>query len=61
MNRKEVFLLSIGIFLTAFVWLLADLFHANTREKTKINTTIPVIKTYKINAELLKVLEKRKP
>ncbi len=60
MSRKEIFLLSIGIFLTAFAWLLSDLFHANTKEKTKIDTTIPVIKTYTINSELLKILQERK-
>lgn len=60
MNRREIFLLSIGIFLTAFAWLLSDLFHANTKEKTKIDTAIPIIKTYTINPELLKILEERK-
>lgn len=61
MNRKEIFLLSICIFLTAFAWLLADLFHANTKEKTKIDTSVPIIKTYSIDGKLLNTLQERKP
>ena len=49
MNRKEVLLLSIGVFLTVVCWLIADIYHASTEDKikTKITTII-------VNKEIVK-------
>lgn len=57
MNRKELLLLSAGVFLTVIAWLVADLIHASTQEKVKINMEIPTLKRYQINKDLLKTLK----
>lgn len=56
MNKKELMLLSIGIFLTVAAWLIADIYHAATEEKLKSKDTAPIIKTYEISKELLQKL-----
>ena len=41
MNKKELLLLSIGIFLTVLSWLVADVYHAASEEKIKAKIEIP--------------------
>lgn len=57
MNRKELLLLSIGVFLTVVAWLIADIHHAATTEKIKVKTEIPTLKRYQINQEVLDILK----
>lgn len=59
MNRKELFLLTIGIFLTAIAWLVADIFHASTVEKIKAKVSLPVVNQYDIDPEIFKILQSR--
>lgn len=60
MNKKELLLISIGIFFTVIAWLIADIYHAATTEKikSKVEASTP-LKKYKINADILKNLELR--
>jgi hypothetical protein len=60
MNKKELMLLSIGIFLTVIAWLIADIIHASTEEKLKSKIELPKIIQYDISEDLLEVLEKKK-
>lgn len=57
MKKKELLLLSIGIFLTVVAWLVADLYHAATTEKVKAKTSIPTLKKYKIDKNVLETLK----
>lgn len=57
MNRKEILILSIGIFLTAFAWLVADVYHAATEEKIKTKVEIPVVNNYRIDKTVLDKLQ----
>jgi len=57
MNRKEVLLLSIGVFLTVISWLIADVHHAATEDKIKSRIEIPQIFHYEISKELLGTLK----
>jgi hypothetical protein len=59
MNKKEVLLLSIGVFLTVICWLIADIYHASTEDKIKSNLTIPQINKYNISKELLDTLKSK--
>lgn len=59
MNRKELFLLTIGIFLTAIAWLVADIYHASTAEKVKVKVNLPVVHQYDIDPEIFKILQNR--
>ncbi len=59
MNRKELLLLSIGIFLTVIAWLVADIYHATTREKIKTKVELPSLSNYEIDPKILDILEKK--
>lgn len=59
MNRKEVLLLSIGVFLTVVSWLIADIYHASTEEKVKSKIELPQVYQYKINKKLMEVLKNK--
>lgn len=59
MKRKEIFLLSIGVFLTVICWLIADIYHVSTEDKIKSRITLPQINQYKISKELLETLKNK--
>ncbi|OGU53372.1 MAG: hypothetical protein A2006_04040 [Ignavibacteria bacterium GWC2_35_8] len=59
MNRKEVLLLSIGVFLTVVCWLIADIYHASTEDKIKTKISLPQVYRYNISKELLDNLKNR--
>ncbi|MFA5769898.1 MAG: hypothetical protein WC894_00190 [Patescibacteria group bacterium] len=59
MNRKEVLLLSIGVFLTVIYWLIADIYHASTEDKVKSRISVPQVYQYKISKELLETLKNK--
>jgi len=59
MNRKEVLLLSIGVFLTVICWLIADIYHASTEDKIKSRIAIPQVYQYKISTDLLDTLKSK--
>jgi hypothetical protein len=59
MNKKEVLLLSIGVFLTVISWLIADIYHAATEEKIKLKISFPQEYNYKISKDLLNTLENK--
>ena len=59
MNKKELLLFSIGLFLTVIAWLIADIHHAATTEKIKERTEIPTLKRYEINKNMLDVLKSK--
>ncbi len=59
MNKKELFLISIGLFFTVVAWLIADLYHATTTEKIRAKVVGPAFKKYEISTEVLKLLKER--
>lgn len=59
MRRKELLMLSVGIFLTVVAWLIADIFHASTEEKIKSRVELPTNTSYRISSELLEILENK--
>jgi uncharacterized protein involved in cysteine biosynthesis len=59
MNKKELLLLSIGIFFTVIAWLIADLYHAATAEKIKTRVEGPTLKKYAVSTDIFKALEER--
>lgn len=60
MNKKEVFYLSIGVFLTVIAWLVADIYHSATEEKIKSKISIPKQESYTIDKEILETIESKK-
>lgn len=59
MNKKEILLLSIGVFLTVVAWLIADIYHAATEEKIKERVELPAPKQYQVQEKLLEELGAR--
>ena len=59
MNKKELLIMSIGVFLTVIAWLVADIYHAATEEIVQAKVTSPRIVNYKIDKDILKVLESK--
>jgi hypothetical protein len=59
MKKKEVLLLSIGVFLTVICWLIADIYHASTEEKVKSNIIFPQVIKYKIDKNLMETLKNK--
>ena len=59
MNKKEILLLSIGIFLTVVAWLVADIYHAATEEKIKQRVELPILKKYQVEEKILEELRVR--
>lgn len=61
MKRKELLILSIGIFFTVIALLVADIYHVNIQAKVKDQTGIQQLEDYKISGDLLNQLEKMNP
>lgn len=61
MNRREFFLISVGVFLTVIAWLIADVYHVSAREYGKDNLNLPLIKQTAVNKEIIEMLKGRKP
>lgn len=59
MNKKEIFILSVGIFLTVFAWLIADIYHAATFDKIKVKTEIPTLNKYQIKKDVFEKLKQK--
>ena len=59
MNKKEILLLSIGVFLTVVAWLIADIYHAATQEKIKQRVELPILKKYQVEEKILEELRVR--
>ncbi len=59
MNKKEILLLSVGVFLTVIAWLIADIYHASTEDKIKSKISLPQVYQYKINKDILEILKNK--
>lgn len=59
MNKKELLFISIGVFLTAIAWLIADIYHAASTEKIKNKMSSPVVKKYEVSVKVLEKLEQK--
>ncbi len=59
MNKKELLIMSIGVFLTVIAWLVADIYHAATEEIVQAQVRSHRIVNYKIDKDILKVIESK--
>lgn len=60
MNKKELLVISITIFLTIVAWLIADIVHVSAEEKIKSGLNIPPTRIYHIDKEVFNILESKK-
>ncbi len=61
MNRKELFVLSLTIFLTVVIWVVSDIVHARAREHAKLDMSVPSTKEYHIDKNIFTILQNRAP
>lgn len=61
MNQKELFWLSVTVFLTVLAWMLLDIYKLNTGAKLDSVVSSSVSVNFKINTDLLEVVKKRVP
>ena len=59
MKKKELLLLSIGIFLTVIAWLVSDIYHTSIEEKVKSKIELPVVTKYRISGDILEILKNK--
>ncbi len=59
MNKKEVLVLAVSIFLTVVAWLIADIIHASKRQKIEAEVALPNIDDYTIDKRIIEILESK--
>lgn len=60
MNRKELFILSVTIFLTVLAWVASDILHARAQEHAKLNmSSVPSTKEYHLDENIFTILKAR--
>lgn len=59
MNRKELFILSVTIFLTVVIWVVSDILHARAQEHAKLNMSVPSTKEYHLDENIFTILKAR--
>jgi len=61
MNKKEILVISIGIFMTIVAWMVADLYH--TKQSTVVDEVANqvFIPSYKINPTIFSILKDKSP
>lgn len=61
MNQKELFWISITVFLTIFAWMLVDIYRVKTQ--TNVESGLRSLQTvdFKIKADVLKILKEKTP
>ncbi len=60
MNKKELLIISITVFLTVVAWLIADIIHVSAEEKIKSDISIPQMRIYHIDKDIFEILETKK-
>jgi len=60
MKKKEFFWISLTIFVTVIIWMIADIQHAYYKRKLKV-PQLPEIRDYQLNDEILKILVEKQP
>lgn len=61
MNQKEIFLLSLTIFLTIIAWMLMDIYRIRSNVSTSANLEFKQVVDFKLEPKILKVLKDKAP
>jgi len=60
MNKKEVLIISVSIFLTIAAWVIIDLYHIQQRISDTIKIEPVQIPNYRMDKKLIDLLRERK-
>lgn len=61
MKRRELLLISIGVFMTVITSLVIDIYNVRTRAQETERIAVLKTKSYKIDTDLLNLLESKAP
>ncbi len=61
MNKKELFILSITVFLTVIAWTVADILHTTTRELDTEVKSLQKIRSYQLDKSIFDIIESKQP
>ncbi len=61
MNKKELFILSITVFLTVIAWTVADILHTATRELDTEVKSLQKIRSYQLDKSIFDIIESKQP
>ncbi len=61
MNKKEIFILSLTIFLTVIAWTIAEIIHASTKDYNQELKSLQVIRSYKLEKNIFDIIESKIP
>lgn len=61
MKKKEIFILSLTIFLTVIAWSIAEIFHAATKEEDQELKSLQIIKSYTLDKNIFDIIESKVP
>jgi len=60
MKKKEFFWISLTIFVSVIVWMIADIYHAFYEKKLTV-PQLPQIRNYQLNDKILNILVEKQP
>jgi len=60
MKKKEFFWISLTVFVSVIVWMIADIQHAFYERKVKV-PQLPNIRSYQLDDKLLNILVEKQP
>lgn len=61
MNKKEILVISIGIFMTIIAWMIADLYHTKQTTVVEEVANQVFVPSYKIDPSLFTILKEKSP
>lgn len=61
MNKKEIFILSLTIFLTVIAWTVSEIIHVSTKSDNQELKSLQVIKSYKLEKNIFDIIESKVP
>lgn len=61
MNNKDIFILSLTIFLTVIAWTVADIIHTTTRELDVEVKSLQQIRSYQLDKSIFDIIESKNP
>ncbi|MBI1862697.1 hypothetical protein HYS00_01110 [Candidatus Microgenomates bacterium] len=59
MNRRELLIISVGIFMTIIAWVVADVYHAQSQDTIDTTIAVPPIKSISVNKDLIQSIRMR--
>lgn len=59
MKGKEIFILSLGVFLTIVAWMMLDIYHIQTKINEQINIKPAQVPDYQMDETIIDILREK--